>query len=263
MPSQNKVKGKRSLVIKASDIVSRRASYSSSNALRWTATHTLTAQRQKLHQKNERIEEGFEEKKFFNFEISYLRRVIGEATLGYLLMDLAPPPTGAYWGKFNNRTVNSQWVEKLFESFIDDMDHFSEKNAIEVAVKPAWLDESLEGNIAPTLSGFKFHDVPLLKFSEPGTEAIQNNNLWMLSGNHRRLALLQYVNLLKMKLEEEEGKAEDVVNGKSRADLEMLAPRAKKGLKDTQGKIEKFQEQIDKASKWVVKLYDRGERSHA
>jgi hypothetical protein len=44
-------------------------------------------------------------------------------------------------------------------------------------------------------------DVPMLKFTEQGLVEIRKNNLWMLTGNHRRLALGQYVAQMKADVE--------------------------------------------------------------
>ena len=165
-------------------------------------------------------------------------------------MNIYPPPPGAFWGEFNNRKLHEEWIDDLMKDFIRRIDNCADESAIDVAVKREWIENI--GDTLETADGSRIHLLPEIKFTEQGMKEIQPRNLWVLSGNHRREAVLRYLDQLtgenkalgdRVKTLESKSKPSD----ENKKDLETL--------KDTIGKNNAT---ISKAKKWTVRLYDRG-----
>jgi hypothetical protein len=208
------------------------------------------------------LEEGFDEKRFFGFDIKYLRKTMEENVLGFMRLNIVNPPAGTYWGRFNNRTISHKWVDELYDSFAKSIDYCLEANTMDVALDPKWITIGKE-KMMPRLGGLDIEDLPLIAFTREGAEAIKNNNLWVLSGNHRRLAILKYVKHLNEKLQHAKERMEEITGKKTEVELANMGENAKQQLTAVRKHVEMIEEKIEQSSYWTVKVYDRGAWSYA
>jgi hypothetical protein len=203
------------------------------------------------------VVEGFDVEKFFGFKITQLKKQKGAALLGYMKMNIVDPPEGAFWGKFNNRLVDEAWVETLHKRFIRNMDNSTDEHAIDVVVDPEWL-ENPDGFIV-SVDGDPSNDgVQEMKFNPAGALAIRNKNLWVLSGHHRRLALIRYVHTLKTELDEAMKAIEDITKGKSNKELSSMGEKAKERLEENERLVKLIEPRIHQSKFWAVRAYNRG-----
>ncbi|KAH9019230.1 hypothetical protein EDB85DRAFT_1896816 [Lactarius pseudohatsudake] len=203
-------------------------------------------------QKNQKLPatelgDGRDGAEFGGFQKSELREKKKAAELGYLSMDIVDPPKGAFWGKFNDRKVDEQWVNKLVTSFTENLENCTDVTAIEVAVKKTWV-KNLD-SVMPTVDMHQLSEVPDIEFTDEGKEAIARGNLWMLGGNHRRKALTKY---RKMKSEE----LKTMKNQVGKMETEALADEE---LDTAKAEVKRLEETVAASSIWVIRLYDREE----
>jgi hypothetical protein len=192
--------------------------------------------------------------KFNGFEITLLRKIKTEAFIGFRVMDMYPPPTGAFWGKFNDRKVDEAWVDKLADDFEATLDNCSNNSAIDVVVKTEWL-EKLDQKEWSSVYGKTIEEVPSLTFTTEGQRAIRDNNLWVMSGNHRRLALNKFLEKAtdEVRIKEAERKVLEA------NDLTRQCHGASVDYGNAlNAEIEKQKKVIQRAHRWVVRVYDRG-----
>jgi hypothetical protein len=207
------------------------------------------------------LEEGFDEKRFFGFDIKYLRKTMEENVLGFMRLNIVNPPAGTYWGRFNNRTISHKWVDELYDSFAKSIDYCLEANTMDVALDPKWITIGKEKMMA-RLGGLDIEDLPLIAFTWEGAEAIKNNNLWVLSGNHRCLAILKYVKHLNEELQHAKERMEEITGKKTEVELANMGENAKQQLTAVRKHVEMIEEKIEQSSYWTVKVYDRGALSY-
>jgi hypothetical protein len=197
-------------------------------------------------------------KTFQSKDITELRKLQLDVTVGYLAINLVEPPEGAVWGVFNDRELKPSWVNGLANEFDQgNLDNSDADSAVEAAVKSKWLDSEVMPLSVSQVRGMTIQDVPVIKFSEEGLEAIRNDNLWMFSGNHRRAALVKHVAKLKSDLEDLH-KTINKVEDELKKEPSVTSPRALflEKLKDAATQRE---QRIENSQKWVVRLYNRGE----
>jgi hypothetical protein len=152
-----------------------------------------------------------------------------ENALGYMRLNVVHPPAGTCWGKFNNRTISPKWVDDLCESFMKNIECCEYNNVMDIALDPNWITTPKEGMIS-RIRGVDLMDVPLITFTPEGAQAIRNNNLWVLSGNHRHLAMLKYVKILNEMLKTAKGKLEEL--------KENMGEDGKSYLENTRKRVE-------------------------
>ncbi|KAI9442816.1 hypothetical protein BJY52DRAFT_1194722, partial [Lactarius psammicola] len=184
--------------------------------------------------------------KFGDYEKAELRERKKAAELGYMAMNLVEPPEGAFWGRYNDRKVDTDWVSSLTESFLGCLENCTDSTAIEVAVKKDWLvDANL---IVPSVEGKKIENIAKIEFTEKGKKEIGKNNLWVLGGNHRREALIKHVRVKQKELEKVKRQAEkkEAQGGEEDQELDGLKRAAKQ-----------LEEEFETASMWAIRLYDR------
>ncbi|KAH9048595.1 hypothetical protein EDB83DRAFT_2522862 [Lactarius deliciosus] len=204
-------------------------------------------------QKNQKLPatelgDGRDGAEFGGFQKSELREKKKAAELGYLSINIVDPPEGAFWGKFNDRKVDEQWVNNLVTSFTENLENCTDVTAIEVAVKKTWV-KNLD-SIMSTVDRHQLSEVPDIEFTDEGKEAIARGNLWMLGGNHRRKALTKY---RKMKSEE----LKTMKNQVGKMETEALADEARKELDTAKKAVKRLEETVAASSTWVIRLYDR------
>jgi hypothetical protein len=172
-------------------------------------------------------------------------------------MSIVRPPIGAHWGKFNNRTLTEKWIVQLCKDFLaSSVDNCSDVHAMDVALDPSWLENP--GAIVPTVNGLMLDEVPELKFTPAGAAAIRKNNLWMLSGNHRRVAVLRHIEELRKQLIDANEQIEDVIKDKTETQLANLEDKPKEKLAYFQNIVKVLEPVIEASSWWVVRVIDRG-----
>lgn len=223
-------------------------------------------------------------KTFMGFDVTRLRGEIQKAFMGYLCVDIIDPPSGATWGYFNDRWVDKKWLKDLLGAYEEQgVDNCADKTAIEVAIRESWIknprisakdkdtakgkdadkDKDAEAkarkktSIMGSVEGHTIHQIPMMELTDKGKAEVKPDQLWMLGGNHRREALkirregilgeLAKCKEAVAKIEEENKRA----GYTGSVDVE----------KDRFVKVGVLlQKQLDMEKKWVVKLFDRGER---
>ncbi|KAI9430720.1 hypothetical protein H4582DRAFT_2063460 [Lactarius indigo] len=183
---------------------------------------------------------------FGGFEKAELREAKKEAEMGYMTMNLASPPGGAYWGRFNDRVVNEEWVKSLMEAYNLCLDNCLDGTAVDVAVKKSWIANVSE--MVGSVEGKSVKTVAQMEFTEAGKEEIGKDNLWILGGNHRRQALLRHL----------EGRQKVLDKMKT----QLSRKEAKGGEEDEEvesmrKEVRSVEEKIATDSMWAVRLYDR------
>ena len=143
---------------------------------------------------------GLDADEFFGFSLEKLRSMRTASCLGCLTMNILDPPIGTKWGHFNYRRVDEDWVGKLTDRFgREKLDHCTDGTTMEIAVRPHWV-----ANLKETLDKVDskyIHQVDKLELTPIGRQEIMQEKLWVLGGNHRRLALKLHVAKLRVKLE--------------------------------------------------------------
>ena len=177
--------------------------------------------------------------------------------LGCLTMDILDPPIGTKWGQFNDRRVDHEWVQKLADSFENHkLDNCTDGTVMEIAIRPHWV-ASL-GKAIPKVEGKYTHQVNELELTPIGKREILQDKLWVLGGNHRRLALEVYIGRLKTQLDQLKGK--DLKLKAKLAKSRRVAGSTRAETLSTKA-VADMEEKIRNSSKWAVRLYDRGEQT--
>lgn len=210
----------------------------------------------KKDQKSSTIDEGFDNGQFFEFPLQELRKQKKKACIGYLSMNVVNPPDGAIWGKFNNRALNHAWIQSMSETFVKHRDCCSDDYSMDVTLDPDWLVD--RNMLLPTVEGLMIEDVPVMDFSAEGKLKIKDDNLWMLGGNHRRLALKKYIDTMKAEVIQTNGAIERVTRGKNDAEIQGMNPERLSMVRDGQEAVKRLEEKIASSCMWVVRVYDRG-----
>ena len=196
------------------------------------------------------------ESKYQGFTIKQLQEWKKDATLGYLKMNIYEPPAEAYWGKHNNRVINEEWVAQLTQHFWENLENCTNADAIDMVVDKEWIKNA--DHILDSVDGKKIEDVQEIQFTAEGKAAISPNNLLMLGGNHRRLAMKMFVDELKAHLEvtEEEHNPKNKRWEKTTTFQEDSLSEQTSRLKL---RIDELERRIGISQHWVVRLYSKGE----
>src|ERR1700755_209755 len=214
----------------------------------------------KKDKKTTAIDEGLDDGRFFGFSVRELRAIKRDACLGFLSMNVIHPPDGAFWGKFNNRTVDHPWIKSMSKTFVNCLDSCTDDHSMDLALDPEWLNTP--NSMCPTVEGLSIHDVPVVKFNQQGKLAIKNKNLWVLGGNHRRLALARYIDNMKDDVERANNLIHKLTAGKDSDQIRDMNPEDTTKLEDARERVKSLLEKIDSSCMWSVKVYDRGLSYH-
>lgn len=201
------------------------------------------------------VDEGFDEGKFFGFNLTLLRGDRNTVGIRYLRMNIVDPSEGTVWGRFNNRAPNLKVVQDMCNSFTKNLDNCTDEHSMEVALDLAWLKGSAKSTI-PHVDGKLIDEVPIMTFTQAGKLMIRNSNLWMLRGNHRRLAVIQYIKRLNTELEMLKEGIKKVKKGKIANDLSNMSADEKIGLEEAEKRIDAVKKKIDSSRWWAVKVYN-------
>ena len=183
---------------------------------------------------------------YIGFNITDLRRKKQQALLGYMCIDLLDPPARAQWGHFNDRLVDPSWIRGLMDHYEKMVDNCTDATVIDAAVKKAWVSNL--DDIKSSVEGERIEDVLMMSFTEAGVEEMAPNNFWMLGGNHRRIALRNWV----------DGKQKEV--DIQNALLEKLKKEESRGynfdrdreIRELDKAVSDLEEEINNSRKWVL-----------
>jgi hypothetical protein len=195
-----------------------------------------------------------QEDTFMGFTLEELRSKKHAAYIGYLSINLYDPPKEATWGKHNDRTVNPGWVSQLVKDFAKRVDNCTNEDALEVAVRRAWVKNI--DLVLPMVNDKTIGDVPEIEFTREGMEAIQPDNLVMLGGNHRRLAVKIFVDTVQKQLEQTSKKRDEKAS-QAHKQSDVSGTTAQE-LKKLEGKVEWLEKKLKSSQHWVIALYDIG-----
>lgn len=160
-------------------------------------------------------------------------------------MNVVDPPEGALWGYFNARVVKATWVTDLVKAFDDNIVQ-SMQTKMDVVVRRHWIEGIEKAEAIKSLGGVSIPDLPKLKLTSAGEVESPHDKLWVLGGNHRRLALKVYIEKIKAQLEKQEKK-----KPKKNWTTTMTNELAE-ATRQLRTKVEST------SPYWVVALYDRG-----
>jgi hypothetical protein len=186
---------------------------------------------------------------------------MANAVLGYLRMDVVNPLEGAVWGRFNNRPPVDSHVKALAESFVSHIDNCLSTYTMDIALDPRWLRD--KNSPIERIDGTKIADIPELEIALDADHIVKKGNLWVLSGNHRRLALIRYTGALKKEIEDISNQIQKA-EGKSKsgedASNNTISVEDARFVESSKARIDKLRAKIKASSYWTVRVYDRGER---
>jgi hypothetical protein len=204
-------------------------------------------------------DEGLEGGYYFGFPIRQLRQKKEEACLGYLSMNVIAPPDGAFWGKFNNRALDQNWIKSLADTFETNLDNCTTKTAMDIAIDPDWLVPKIK--IERTVEGMLLKDVSMIEFNPEGLRAIKDKNLWVLGGNHRRIALAAFRDRMKDTVAEMNAAIDAVkkrLDELSEEEAQDLDNDPTEVIEELSANVERLEDKILVTSMWAMRLYDRG-----
>lgn len=196
--------------------------------------------------------EGVDANVYFGVGMEKLRKMESICLIGCLSMNIVDPPEGTSWGFFNDRLVEESKVDRFASKFANnDLVNCAEDTVMSIVVKPDWV-ANLD-DVVQTVGDKDIDQVPELKLTPEGEVEVKRDGLWVLGGNHRHLALQNYVDpltdrLTAMKVEASILKRKTVQSGGVAGTTPEEAALAKA--------IEDFSATINRLSKWAVRLYD-------
>ena len=190
--------------------------------------------------------------------------MVSKTMIGYMRMNTYRPPENAEWGMFNDRIVSRKHVKSLAQEFLGNMDSMADATTMWVIVRKDWIENYQEvkdkgltaiGSIDDFLPK---HEVPEIKFTKLGLEQTKGKNLWVTSGNHRRiaqrLALDRKMKMLTQKKDEERRLREAWTKAGQKDE------GTGKTLDNMAAYIRELEEKHERQSLWGIRLYDKGER---
>jgi hypothetical protein len=188
------------------------------------------------------------------FSYTELLKYKEDAFIGYLKMKIYDPPKEATWGRFNDRVVNEDWVAELVTKFRENFANCTTADAIDVSVRREWIQNSKD--ILLSVDGKEIKDVSEIEFTPEGLKAIAPDNLDMLGGNHRRLAVRIFVDGLKKQLEVTMAAHEPKEQALEKVQLFQGDPVDT--IINLKAKIEELNARIENSLHWAIRLYDKG-----
>ncbi len=107
-----------------------------------------------------------------------------------------------------------------------------------------------------TIEGLTIDEVPLIKFDLNGKLAIKDDNLWILGGNHQRLALIKYIEKLRSNLAKMKHAIKEETKGMTQDQILHMDPEIASKVRDAEERVKELEEKIDSSSMWFIRLYD-------
>jgi Na+/phosphate symporter len=138
----------------------------------------------------------------------------------------------------------------------DVFDNMADETAMEIVLSESWIQNPLGDLVKSVDEIIDKNTVPKLRFTAEGLEEMKEERLWMMGGNHRRLA--QRI-MLDQKTRDYERMMEDAKELRDKwAEGGKVDERKRKEAEELEADAEELKKQIDFESLWAVKLYSRG-----
>lgn len=172
-----------------------------------------------------------------------------EARLGYVRLDIIEHKPRIKFGKWNPRTIVSQQITSLVESFrVNGLHRFNYDYGIPIVVDPEWL---VEGTYTETAGDAR--ELPVLRI---GARAPAGWALDAAGGQHRSEALSQWYEQKKRELSNVKSMEMSI----ARQDQESVDPREIE-LVNKKYKVERqaLESVLEYGGQWTVILYDASE----
>ena len=195
---------------------------------------------------------------FFGQDPDTLLKIKAESFIGCLTMNILEPPQGTLWGYFNNRAMVPSHVAKLHQKFKIRLDNCVDENVMHIAVKRKWVKNISQAEEIQRVDGRSIDTVPEMELTADGVKEIKKEKLFVMGGNHRRLALQKFVDELQVLLKDAQANA-----GHPNATTVSKPKKGQsKGQPENKDEAEKLVAElttrISNSSKWAVYLYDLG-----
>ena len=151
-------------------------------------------------------------------------------------------------GAFNNHRIKEADIAKLIKSFRERYDAHLPRNALYVLLKPDWIANWGEGKTAEEVRVQRLDQLPELKLSQSGEEAMRNGQVLLLAGQHRLQAATTLIAQIRRKTEE---LREAAGNPESCSEQ----------VKEWTDEIKRLDDFVKKHSvgRWLVEVMDQGE----
>lgn len=111
-----------------------------------------------------------------------MQKCLANADLGYLSINLIHLFCGVdSWGFYNNQPLNDDKVQQMHQLFhtMGPLVCQTDK-VVYMAMNPEWYSNVT----TPVITGKYMYQVPLLKLTPAGEQALADREFWLLSGNH-------------------------------------------------------------------------------
>jgi len=185
------------------------------------------------------------ETEFMGYPLISLEKRKAAARIGYMSINLIEPPAAAEWGRFNDRKISKQHVNVLCNDFDRAVENCNETDCIDVALRPQWLENL--GEVKKGIDGLTIDEVPLMDFTVKGEVDMGSEKLIMLGGNHQREALKKHIDVLNGWIQNLEKK------------LKAIPMDDFERRRTAKEEIAEKKKEVDRKSRWAVRLYDIGE----
>ena len=149
----------------------------------------------------------------------------------------------------------------MADSFAANMDNCSNDHSMDITFDPDWLEN--RDDILKSVDGLTIDQVPVLKFSPKGKLAIKGGNLWVLGGNHRRMAVIKYMKKLEAESEKTKELIAKIKDGKTEDELANLSEDNQATLRLWEEKLPILDAKMKTSRLWSVRIYDRGASSES
>ena len=151
-------------------------------------------------------------------------------------------------GAFNNRRIKEADIAKLIKSFRERYDAHLPRNALYVLLKPDWIANWDERKTSEEVGVQRLDQIPKLRLSPSGEEAMKKGQVLLLAGQHRLQAATMLIAQIRSNLEQ---LAEAVASPKSPSEqVETLMEEIKR--------LEAFVKKYS-VGHWLVEVMDQSE----
>jgi hypothetical protein len=174
---------------------------------------------------------------------------IKQAFMGYFSVNLFDLPSGFKFGVFNDRQAKSVQITKLLESFrTEGLLHCDRQTAIPVGLHGDWISsnpimEPKEGDIG---------SVESITFTPNRQKALNNKQVIVFGGNHRRLAIKKHIDGLASRRQELDKQLKKLPPLEQRDEAQVAK------ADNLRWRIGKIDEVFEKSKLWLIVAYDLG-----
>jgi hypothetical protein len=184
-------------------------------------------------------------------DLTKKRAALDKALLGYSCINLLELGTKLQWGKYNDRVLNLKQAQDLALNFLEHGLDVTDRGAmIPIAVRKSWCAPA---SFRPNITGYTTLQIPMLELTKSGSHAILDGSLVPFGGRHRFKALQLYSTKLDSNLKAATRKYNSLVKSDE-------APGESR-IHALEHEIAILKSSIEQAKRWVVCIWDLGEKS--